>query len=96
MSNERGRPERRDKMQIVVDILTAIQNKPNGIKPTHLLYKANLSYQRLNDYLNDLLGKQLIMHEVVKGTTLYKVTDQGFKFLAEYKRMKEFMNSFGL
>jgi predicted transcriptional regulator len=90
------RSERRDKMEIIVDILTAIQNKPHGIKPTHLLYKANLSYQRLNEYLNDLMLKNLIMQEMNKKTTLYKVTDQGYKFLAEYKKMKEFVNSFGL
>ena len=39
--------ERRTKMDIIFDMLTAIQDKGGHILPTHLLYKSNLSHGRL-------------------------------------------------
>ncbi len=36
---------RRDRVEIVFDILRSIQEKKTKMKPTHLLYKSNLSYK---------------------------------------------------
>lgn len=78
----------------------AIQNKGGRIKPTHLLYKANLSYQLLAEYLKELEEKSLIVEEEVGKKKSAKkeivLTEKGFDFLGQYQKMKEFQESFGL
>ena len=88
--------EKRDKIQIIQDILTAIQKKGGKIKPTHLLYKANLSHQRMKKYLSELLEKGMIQEIDERGNKFYTITEKGNKFIAEYARIKEFTESFGL
>lgn len=86
-------------MDIISDILKAIQAKNGKIKPTHLLYKANLSYQLLTEYLEELQGKMLIDEQEVGKKVKKKeilLTDKGYQFITQYDKMKEFQESFGL
>ncbi|MBS3124249.1 hypothetical protein J4437_06480 [Candidatus Woesearchaeota archaeon] len=93
---------RRSRLELIFDILLAIQNKGGRIKPTHLMYKSNLSHKLLNSYLDELIGKEMILiqEEIVrKKKTPNKVvliTDKGLGFLAEFRRMREFTDAFGL
>ncbi|MBI2112675.1 hypothetical protein HYT52_04025, partial [Candidatus Woesearchaeota archaeon] len=48
-------------MELIFDILLAIQNKGGRIKPTHLMYKSNLSHKLLNSYLEELIQKELVI-----------------------------------
>ena len=89
--------EKRDKIQIIFDILTAIQKKGGKIKPTHLLYKANLSHQRMKKYLSELLDKTMIEEIDEKvGNKFYIITQKGNQFIAEFDKIKQFTESFGL
>ena len=88
--------ERRTKMDIIFDMLLAIQDKGGSILPTHLLYKSNLSHGRLKQYVDELKGKALIAETERKGKTLFMLTDQGAKFLANYRQLREFTDAFGL
>jgi len=88
--------ERRTKMDIVYDMLHAIQDKGGTILPTHLLYKSNLSHGRLKQYVNELKGKALIAEIDKKGRMMFILTDQGAKFLANYRQLREFTDAFGL
>lgn len=81
-------------MMIITDILSALQSK--NLKFTHLLYKSNLSHSRLKEYLDELLAKQLVEELQTKEGKRYHLTDEGAKFLAEYRRVNEFVQSFGL
>ena len=77
----------------------AIQQKGGRIKPTHLLYKANLSYQLLGEYLEELKGKELLFEEFVgkkKDKKEIVLTDKGYSFIDQYMKMKDFQESFGL
>lgn len=85
---------RRDKMQIVADILLALQVK--DLKFTHLLYKSNLSHNRLKEYLQELLDKHLVVELDTKQGKRYHLTDAGAQFYNEYRRVNEFVKSFGL
>jgi len=86
---------RRSKIEIINDILTAIQDKDGRIKPTHLLYKSNLSHKKMMDYVGDLIKKKMIEEELVDGK-YYLITEKGRKYIAEFKKIKEFSDSFGL
>ena len=91
MSKKRGR------LQIIHDILGAIRDKGGTIKPTHLLYKSNLSHQMMSEYLKDLMGKGFIVEEQgKKNSKTYCLTPKGYDYLAEYKTVVKFVESFGL
>jgi len=87
---------RRNKIDIVYDLLKAISEKGGKIKPTHLLYKSNLSHKRMKIYLEELMSKKLIEEGKEKGKTMYVLTDEGFKFIQNYQQLKNFTEAFGL
>ncbi len=87
--------ERRDKVKIIHDILVSIQEKGGKIKPTHLLYKSNLSYKRMKELVDELMGKEMIVEDKESGSKLYALTDKGHKFVNEYYKMVEFIKDFG-
>lgn len=86
---------RRDKITIIFDILNAIQAKGGKIKPTHLLYKSNLSHGRMKQYVDELMSKGLLEEKDNKDKKLYILTDEGYKFISDYANVKKFMDSFG-
>ena len=89
-------PKKRDRLEIIEDILSAIQSKGGRIKPTHLMYKSNLSHTQMTGYLDDLVEKNFI--EKVQGKTgeYIIITDRGHEFFSKIREMKEFEKSFGL
>ena len=87
---------RRDKMQIIFDILKSVQNKNDRIKPTHLLYKSNLSYNKMKEYVEDLKKRGMLTEEEEKAKRFYGLTDKGRQFIVEYGKLKEFSDGFGL
>ena len=93
---------RRSRLELIFDILLAIQNKGGEIKPTHLMYKSNLSHKLLNNYLDELIGKELVIiqeeesRKKQKSTKTVLITEKGISFLAEFRRMREFTDAFGL
>jgi predicted transcriptional regulator len=88
--------KRRGKLEIIADILRSIQDKGGKIKPTHLLYKSNLSHAKLKEYAHILLEKGMIEEQLLKGKKTFIMKDPGHKFLLEFERIKEFSDSFGL
>ena len=88
--------ERRTKPEIIKDILRVIYEKNGKIKPTHLLYKSNLSYVKMKTYITELIDKKLIKEEQNNKNKTYTITEEGIKFLGDYERITEFMKSFGL
>ncbi|MBI4152446.1 hypothetical protein HY495_01935 [Candidatus Woesearchaeota archaeon] len=93
---------RRSRLELIFDILLAIQNKGGRIKPTHLMYKSNLSHKLLNAYLDELLERELVRvdeetsRKKLKSTKTVAITEKGLSFLAEFRRMREFTDAFGL
>ncbi len=87
---------RRTKLEIVNDILIAINNSGGKIKPTRLLYKANLSYRKLIEYVNELRDKKMVLEKIIDNKRYYTITEKGIMFINEFKKIKEFSDSFGL
>ena len=78
--------KRRSRLELIYDILLSIQNKGGTIKPTHLMYKSNLSHKLLNNYLEELIGKELILIEEIPSrkkkvpSKVINLTDKGSGF----------------
>jgi len=87
---------RRSKLEIINDILRSIQDKRGKIKPTHLLYKSNLSHTKMKQYVQELIDKGMITVEHHKKARLYVITDTGLKFLEEFQRIRAFTESYGI
>jgi len=87
---------KRNRLQVVHDILNSIQAKNGKIKPTHILYKANLSHKMMDIYLKELISKGLINEIKGKKGKTYSLTEKGFDYLNKYKMMSKFIESFGL
>jgi predicted transcriptional regulator len=66
---------RRGEVQILTNILTL---SLKGVKATHLMYKANLSYSTLRKYLSAAL-KNGLLRKVCNndGSTVYFITEKG-------------------
>lgn len=89
--------KKRDKLEVIYDILQVIQNKNNSIKPTPLLRYSNLSSQSFNEYINDLKDKKLVLELLdKKGKKYYSLTENGFKYLEKYKMIIGFVDEFDL
>jgi len=80
------RKNNRGKIEIMADVLAL---STSGIKKTHIMYRANLSYEQILYYLNQLLGKGLIAQDVSDGALVYRTTEKGREFLAYYSRMSD-------
>ena len=96
---ETGGKKKRSQLEIIYDMLSSVQQKGGRIKPTHLLYRSNLSYKLLQEYLGLLETQGLLCEEANRkdpNRKEYVITDKGLKFLFEYKRIAEFTNAFGL
>ena len=90
MTPKRGKPE------IVFDILLSVQESHGRIKPTRLLYKSNLSHARLKLYLESLIRQELLRAEEEGGRKLISLTQKGYSFISEYRKMKNLIESFGI
>lgn len=91
--------KKRSQLDIIKDMLESIQTKGGRIKPTHLLYKSNLSYKMMQEYLAVLKERGLIVEDRSRRDAEKRelvLTDKGLQFLFEYKRMAEFTDAFGL
>jgi predicted transcriptional regulator len=91
----KGPQKYRSKGRIFADILRAVAD--NGpVKVTHVLYKANLSHDRLTKYLEQLEDSGLIIKEQEGEHFGYSITPKGTMFIAEFRKMEDFADAFGL
>src|ERR687884_1767876 len=82
------RKNNRGKIQIMGDVLGLATA---GIKKTHIMYRANLSYEQVHLYLGELIGKRLIAQDVSSDGVVYRTTTKGREFLLYYTRLVDFL-----
>lgn len=95
MRSEDGSLRYRSKGRIFSDILTAVKLEGSA-RPTHILYKANLSHDRLTKYLGMLEDSGLLNRKMDGERAEYSITAKGEQFLVEFRRMEAFADAFGL
>ena len=89
-------PRKRSKIDIIADMLASIQNNGGEIKPTHLMYKANLSHVQMTSYLEELAEKEVVKKVKKSDYDYIIITDKGFDFFKKLKEMREFEKIFGI
>jgi len=87
---------KRDRLEIFHDMLKAINDKNGKIKPTHLMYKSNLSHSMLNEYLVELIKRKFIEEIETNEGKSYIITKAGLEYIEKYSSIIKFVDSFGL
>ena len=90
--------KKRTRLEVIRDILLVIKDRNGKIKPTHILYKSNLSHQMMEEYLGELIQKGFITEQTMKDgkSKTYAITKKGMTYLEKYRSIIEFTESFGL
>jgi len=80
--------KRRDHMFIMAEILEVTID---GALKTQVMYRANLSFAQLNEYLKLMLDLKLL--ETVKNSerTFYKTTSKGVRYLQSYRELRDLL-----
>ena len=87
----------RSKVRILADMMRSIQGEGEiGAGPTKILYAANLSHDRLTQYIDELLQKKLISELQDTDNRTYILTEKGREFLREYVKIERFSLAFGI
>jgi predicted transcriptional regulator len=82
-------PKRRDKLVIIAEIIDIAKN---GTSKTHIMFKANLSFIQLNQYLSALMETDLLEKRVVEGREIYRATDKGLDFVEKQCEIINLLN----
>ena len=80
--------KRRDKLGIIAEILEIARN---GTLKTQIMYKANLSFAQLNEYLKFMLEIRLLAKLNTTGKEVYIATEKGLDFLQRHSELKELL-----
>ena len=77
--------KRRDRLYIISEILTIAKD---GSLKTQIMYRANLSFAQLNEYLSFLLRIKLLKIVEQNEKTIYKTTTKGIEYLENYQKIE--------
>ena len=80
--------KRRDRLYIIAEILVIAKD---GSLKTQIMYRANLSFAQLNEYLNFLLKRELLKVNAENRKTFYKTTSKGVKYLENYEKISNLL-----
>jgi len=79
---------RRDRLGIIAEILEIAKG---GTLKTQIMYRANLSFAQLNDYLKFMLKIGLINKFRASGKGVYSATEKGVDFLNRHSELTELL-----
>jgi len=79
---------RRDRLYIIAEILEVALE---GVLKTQVMYKANLSFAQLNEYLKLMLDLNLLGLSENSGKRVYKTTSKGIRYLESYRKIRDLL-----
>ena len=89
--------KKRERLEVIFDILKIVADNQNSIKPTPLLRFSNLSSSSFSEYLQEMIAKGLIKEIVDEKEKRYvTLTDKGFRYLEKYTLILDFISEFEL
>ena len=80
--------KRRDKLSIIAEILEIAKE---GTLKTQIMYKANLSFAQLNDYLKFMQKTSLLRKFRANGKDVYTATEKGIDFMQRHFELTELL-----
>ena len=81
------KPDRRSRIETHFDVLCVVGNGVD--KPTHIMYKANLSWSIMQMYIDALIQKNLIIAEMADVKKRYRVSEKGRHVMQQYLSIRE-------
>ena len=64
-----------------------------GTSKTHIMFRANLSFTQLNQYISLLSETQLLEKLSLDGKEIYKATRKGLEFMEKQGQVIDFLNA---
>ena len=87
---------KRNKLEIIKDILKIIQDNKGQIRITPLIRKSNLSSQRFYEYFNEMKNKKLIREINKDKGKQIQIIEKGQKYIEKFKTIINFIEEFDL
>jgi predicted transcriptional regulator len=81
---------RRDRLKIMTEIMEV--TKEEQLK-TRIMYKVNLSFNQINEYLSFLTEMRFIKIQKSGNKKSYKTTDKGYSFIENYRELEKLLQS---
>ena len=81
---------KRGRLGIIYEILSICSKAPT--KKTHIMYKANLSYDQLRKYLNLLINMQLLEEHTTNNGKKYHINGKGRRFKNEFQKLQNLLD----
>lgn len=84
--------KRRDKLFIIAEIIEIARE---GSLKTQIMYRANLSFTQLNDYLRFMIRINILETVLKNDKEIYHATEKGLDFLQRYREINELLKAEG-
>jgi len=82
--------KRRDKLFIIAEVLEIAKE---GTLKTQIMYRANLSFTQLNDYLKFMLKIDLLEKVLQNDKETYRATEKGMDFIQRYREITQLLKT---
>jgi len=77
---------RRSQLETYMDILRAVSE--GTTKPTRIMYRANLNWERLKECMNFLVREGLLSEESNRGAVCFSITPKGRDVLGYFRKIE--------
>jgi predicted transcriptional regulator len=81
-----GGSQRRSRLEVKIDIMRAIFE--GAVKPAHIMYRSNLSWNIAHNALSLMEKQGLVITADSEGRRCYFLTEKGVRVLNTYKSLK--------
>lgn len=91
MDERQSSGARRSKMEVKIDIMQAIAEGAG--RPTHIMYRSNLSWAVMRSFIRLLESQGLVLSSRVEGKKNYVLTEKGERVLKTYTSVRNQLES---